>query len=239
MPKALVVGNGKLLVNISNNLLMSDFYYPHVGMEDHTTYKNLHRIGIFVDGRFSWFTDSGWEMEIKYHKDSLVGNSLARNRDLKLELHFEDLVVTYSDIFMRRIRVKNTADYSRDIKLFFHTDLHIYGDKLQDTAEYDPYLNGVIHYRKRRYFLIFGEWEKSGDGIVEFATGKSNYMGKEGTWRDAEDGRLEGNPIEQGSVDSTVGFKEHFEAGEEKILNYYVCAGESYNDVKKIHTNKI
>ena len=41
-------------------------------------------------------------------------------------------------------------------------------------------------------------------GIAAFATGVKGRPGFEGTWRDAEDGQLSGNPIAQGSVDSTI-----------------------------------
>ncbi|MBF6590913.1 MAG: glycoside hydrolase family 15 protein [Ktedonobacterales bacterium] len=44
------------------------------------------------------------------------------------------------------------------------------------------------------------------EGIRHWATGYKEFNGQQGTWRDAEDGVLEGNPIAQGSVDSCAGF---------------------------------
>jgi len=41
-------------------------------------------------------------------------------------------------------------------------------------------------------------------GISSWATGIKEFNGAEGTWRDAEDGQLERNPIAQGSVDGTL-----------------------------------
>ncbi len=235
MPKALVLSNGRMLVNLNYNILMSDFYYPHVGMEDHTTYRRTHKIGVYTDNSFSWLGTKDWNNETRYHRDSLVGDSWAKNANLKIDLHFEDLVSTSDDIFIRRITVHNNAEHKREIKLFFNNDFHMYGEKMQDTAEYEPYINALLHYRKKRYFLCFGVWDESGDGLTEFATGKSEYQGKEGTWKDAEDGSLQGNPIEQGSVDSTLAFKETIEPGEHKTLNYVIAAGYNYNEVKKLH----
>ncbi len=235
MPKSLVLSNGHLLVNLDKSLLMSDFYYPHVGMEDHTTFKHLHRIGVYVDGKFSWLCDDGWESHVNYHHDSLVGNSTAENKILKIKLLFEDFVAVEEDIFVRRVTVENHSDNEREIKLYFHSDFHLYGEKMQDTAEYEPFFKGVLHYRKKRYFLISGQWENSGKGISGFATGKSQYMGKEGTWRDAEDGKLGGNPIEQGSVDSTIEFKDEFFQGEKKVLNVFVMAGVSYGSIQRLY----
>ncbi len=35
MPRPLVVGNGRLLVNFDDNLNIRDIYYPHVSQENH------------------------------------------------------------------------------------------------------------------------------------------------------------------------------------------------------------
>ena len=54
----------------------------------------------------------------------------------------------------------------------------------------------------------------SHQGIDEYATGTSGFHGAEGTWRDAEDGHLQGNPIAQGAVDSTI--SSHVRVGPER-----------------------
>ena len=77
-------------------------------------------------------------------------------------------------------------------------------NEVGDTVFYDAKLNCLIHYKGPRYFLMNCS---AGDvwGVREYATGIKRHRGAEGTWRDAEDGVLEGNPIAQGSVDSTIG----------------------------------
>lgn len=230
MPRALVVGNGNLLATFDKYLQMRDFYYPHVGMEDHTGYQNIHRIGFFVDGKFSWINDGTWEITIKYAKDTLVGDSYALNRTLGLSVHFEDFVYTTHDILFRKVTIENLNTYDREIRIFFHHDFHIYGDKSKDTAQFEPDLNGMVHYRQSRYFLITGKWE-TGGGIDQYSAGKSNYMGKEGTFRDAEDGMLTENPIEQGSVDSTVRFSHHLKAGEKQSLFFWIVAAKKYEEM--------
>ncbi|MBD3270405.1 glycoside hydrolase family 15 protein, partial [Candidatus Peregrinibacteria bacterium] len=236
MPKALVLSNGKMLVDLEHNLQMSDFYYPHVGMEDHSGYRKEHKIGVFTDGRISWLENNHeWYREIKYERDSLVGDSIARNDNLQVELNFNDLVCSDEDVFLRRVKITNLAGYERNIKLYFHSDFYIYGEKLKDTAEYEPKLNGVLHYRNDRYFLVFGMWDYNNDGISNYAIGKSSYAGKVGTWKDAEDGDLQSNPVEQGSVDSTVEFDSRFKAGESKYLNFMIAAGKNYHEIVKMH----
>ena len=87
----------------------------------------------------------------------------------------------------------DSSDHSRSHLISLGKTALDYADK-KDGA--------IIHYRKRRYFLINGYNDHQ--GIEEFAMGKSDYRGLEGTWKDAEDGQLSGHAIEQGSVDSTI-----------------------------------
>lgn len=219
-----------MLATFDEYLQLRDFYYPYVGMEDHTTYNHFHRVGFFIDGRFSWLNDGSWEIHIDYEEDSLVGKSTAVNKNLHISVLFEDFVYTTSNIFFRKLNITNNSEREREIRVFFAHDLHLYGDKMQDTAQYEPALNAILHYRKHRYFLISGRWEH-GSGLDEYSVGKSEYMGKEGTFRDAEDGTLEGNAIEQGSVDSAIRFSEKFAPGEQKVLYQWIIAGKKYEEI--------
>ncbi len=42
MPRSLVLGNGTMLATFDEFLQLKDFYYPHVGEEDHTAYGKCH-----------------------------------------------------------------------------------------------------------------------------------------------------------------------------------------------------
>src|SRR5256885_10609956 len=72
---------------------------------------------------------------------------------------------------------------------------------------------------RRRHTRLQGDWSSdvcssdlvlinaavdSRTGIDEYACGRSGIGGSEGTWRDAEDGVLSMNAIQQGAVDSTI-----------------------------------
>lgn len=221
-----------MLATFDDFLQLRDFYYPFVGMEDHTTYGKFHRIGFFADGRLSWTSDHTWEIEIGYHSNSLVSDCRVKSTTLGLEARVEDFVYTTRDILFRRITVKNNCDHERTVRVFLHHDFHIFEDKAKDTAQYEPDLNAILHYRQSRYFLISGRWEgRNGEGLKDYAVGKIGYAGLEGTFKDAEDGMLSNNPVEQGSVDSTAGFGTTLKAGEEKSLLVWVAAGKSYEAV--------
>ncbi|MCK9912181.1 hypothetical protein MXD81_23710, partial [Microbacteriaceae bacterium K1510] len=80
------------------------------------------------------------------------------------------------------------------------------------------------------YMMMNGKTAQG--GIYQYSMGIKRFHYAEGTWRDAEDGVLAGNPIAQGSVDSTVSFRMLIGPHEEQTLHYWVCIGDSYDAVK-------
>jgi GH15 family glucan-1,4-alpha-glucosidase len=59
--------------------------------------------------------------------------------------------------------------------------------------------------------------------------------GAEGTWRDAEDGVLEGNPVAQGSVDSTLGVSLLVPARDSGELYYWMAAARDFREASLIN----
>jgi len=234
MPRSIVTGNGNLLIAMDAQNMIRDLYFPYVGMEDHVAYQHLHRIGVWVDHQFSWLYDPEWQHSSQYIEDTVVTDSHATNDRLKLVFDFNDFVYPTEDVFIRKITIKNEAEHERHLKLFFSQDFHIYGDKQQDTAYFDPEQKALVHYRKRRYFWVSGLTHTK-EGIDSYTTGKSEYRGLEGTWRDAEDGQLAENPIEQGSVDSTVSFELSLRPKSQTTLYVWICAGKNLKTVTNLH----
>ncbi len=258
MPRSLIVGNGSLLATFDECMQMRDLYYPNVGKEDHTVYGNVHRTGVWVEGKgFAWFDNPSWKITPRYKPETLVGNSLLRNEDLGIEITIEDYVHPVHNILVRRCLIQSIDGLTKQVRMFFNHDLHIFGDKQKDTAFYEPYTNSVIHYRDNRYFLIGGDTDKptecitgvQGDrtqsvlrtmqelktcGISSYSVGKTEYRGLEGTWKDAEDGELARNPIEQGSVDSTVAIHCTADSENKTEVNMWFCAGKSLDEVLKL-----
>jgi len=75
----------------------------------------------------------------------------------------------------------------------------------------------------------------SHQGIDEYATGTSGFHGAEGTWRDAEDGHLQGNPIAQGAVDSTISSHVRVGPNGEKSIYMVIIAGHSREELIELH----
>jgi len=175
-----------------------------VGLENYLSGHEF-RIGVWTNSKFSWLGDD-WKITMQYLPDTLVSRCEARNDELEIELDVSDTVHNFLNLYLKTVVVKNLSNLKREIRVFFSQDYHIYGTDSGDTVMYEPNLKSVIHYKRKRYFLINGQTDQS-TGMYQFAIGYKESFGWKGTWKDAEDGILEGNPIAQGSVDSTVSFK--------------------------------
>ncbi|HJW95332.1 MAG TPA: glycoside hydrolase family 15 protein [Thermoanaerobaculia bacterium] len=227
MPRDLVIGNGSLLIAFDSQYRLADFYFPHVGMENHAAAR--FRFGLRVDGAHSWIEDAAWKKSLCYLRETLVTDVTCTNDELGLKLRCYDAVDADANVYVRKIVVRNLLEVKRDITLFLHHDFGIYGHAVGDTAMFDPESRSLIHYKAKRYFLINTE-----GGINDYACGRSGIGGSEGTWRDAEDGILSMSPIAQGAVDSTFSIPVALEPQGSQTVMYWICAGKRYGQVRKL-----
>jgi oligosaccharide amylase len=225
------VGNGSLLVNFDSKYQIRDIYFPHVGQENHTEGYPF-RFGVWVDGEFSWVSWDDWKRELRYLPETLVTDALLTNEKLGIRMTCNDTVASHDDIFLRRVRVENLRERKRLFRVFLHQDFRIYENKFGDAAFYDPETLALIHYKKHRYFLINTEPHCS-----TFATGRKGLHDREGTWRDAEDGVLQGGPITEGSVDSTISLEVELGVGETHEFFYWIAAGTTHEEVARLNTH--
>jgi len=233
MARSLVLGNGTLTVTYDEHARVRDFYYPYVGLENHLGATDVHLIGVWVDGVFSWVSADHWSIHIDYDYETLVSNIEVINHELQIRLMFQDFVYNEEDIFVRSVVLENRADHERTVRLFFNQQFTISQTKHADTAYFNPKQNAVIHYKGRRVILIGGR--AGGASFRDYSIGLCNADGREGTWRDAEDGALERNPIEHGSVDSVIGYTFRTEPRESRSIHYWITAAETYKEAKRLH----
>jgi GH15 family glucan-1,4-alpha-glucosidase len=230
-PREIVVSNGRLLVALDNKLRIRDFFYPKVGLENHVGGHSF-KTGLWIDNNFYWI-DENWNTTMKYLPETMVSKCSANNEQAHLNLEINDAVHSSMDVYLRKIVVYNNTDRRREVRLFFSHDFHIYGEDSGDSAIYDPNLQSIIHYKRRRYFLINGITDQN-LGIYQFATGQKESFGKQGTWKDAEDGKLQGNPVAQGSVDSTISFKLDIQPNSTNTLYYWIACGKNLTQIKNL-----
>ncbi|MDB5296413.1 MAG: cga [Phycisphaerales bacterium] len=249
MPRDIPVGNGRMLVTFDSQYQIRDFYYPHVGQENHAG-ATPFRFGVHTDvpgenrSALFWTTTPGWSIRQRYLNDTLTTGVTLERGDLNLVLHCNDCVDFHRNILVRRIKIKNLASHGRMVKVIHSQDFNMFGSKIGDTAYYDPDLRSVVHYRANRYALVtfFGAPPTGSapgtigpQGVDEYATGSSGFAGAEGTWRDAEDGHLQGNPIAQGSVDSTVACHVPVGPGGEAVVYMAFIVGQSRGELVEMH----
>jgi len=228
MPRSLVLGNGEFSVCLDEYGFVRDMYYPYVGLENHVLGKK-HRIGVMVETQFSWLDDGNWEITLGYKPESMVGQLVCKNQKLELSLVMEDAVYNESNVFLRQLDVYNHANRAREVKVFFGQEFRISENKQRNTGFYDPTHATVVHYKGCRVFVVDGR-TVDGRGIDDYTIGMFEYEGKEGSFRDAEDGTLSRNAVEHGSVDSVVRFTLKCEPKLKSQLFYWICAGKSLDE---------
>ena len=236
-----------MLVTFDRQYQIRDLYFPHVGQENHAG-AGPCRFGVYADvpgrhrSRLFWTSDEGWSIRQRYLRDTLTTSVALDHHDLKISLYCNDVVDFHRNILVRKIKVTNHHNRERTVRVMHHQDFNMLGSKVGDTAYFDPELHSIIHYRGKRYLLVtfYGDYdhkagEKSAQKIHEYATGTSGFAGAEGTWRDAEDGHLQMNPISQGAVDSTIAHHLVLGPEEEKTFYMVMMAGESREELVEQH----
>lgn len=239
MAKPLVLANGSMFVGLDEHAQIKDLYYDYVGLENHLTEEAVCRVGVFIEGEFSWISDPGWEININYRSETLASKVEAVNKSLEISLDFLDIVYNEKSIFVRNITVHNRANKKRQIRIFLNHQFRMYGMHKKDTVYFDPMDSTIIHYKGRRIALIGGK--SQGSHFSDYTVGLSSLGDKEGTWKDAEDGVLSKNAIEHGTVDSTVAFEKIVDADKSFSLSYWICMGKTLKEVKELNeyvTNK-
>lgn len=235
MGRPVILGNGSLTVGLDENGLVHDFYYPYVGLDNLTNARSLpHKIGVWVDGVFSWIDSKDWVVTVDFETDALISNVRMRSDKLQLELTLRDFVDHEFNAFCRQITIRNEAKKDREIRIFFHQVFQISRAGRGDTALYVPEGNYLLDYKGRCSLLIYAQ-NADGSGMDQFSVGNYGIEDKEGTWRDAEDGELSGNAVEHGGVDSALRCSLHISPDSSEMVDYWVVAADAQYSAEKIH----
>jgi len=252
MPRDLPLGNGSLLIAFDQNYFVRDLYWPYVGQENHAI-GHPFRTGVWVDGQFRWFDDLNWKRSLDYQPETLVTDVKLEHPDLKVSIQFADTVDFHEDLFVRRLEVSNLDITDREVRIFFHHDFHIAKNDIGDTAYYEPERRAIFHYKEKYWFMMNGAvivaadepgpgWEPAKDnfpglvvGVHQWACGLKEIRNLQGTWKDAEDGQLEGGVVAHGTVDSTIGFNLKVKAGQKRLLYYWMAVGSNFESVTNVN----
>ena len=125
MPKSLALGNGKIFVGLDARAQVRDFYFPHIGLENHIGSRHVHRVGAFVDGGMYWLDDPAWNISMECGNDEFAGVSRAVNTNIGVEIEMNDIVYNEKNIFLRRFTVHNTNKRKREIKIILGQEFQL------------------------------------------------------------------------------------------------------------------
>lgn len=237
MARAVTIGNGTILVGLDHRGQVRDLYHPFVGHSNHVSGasgSHVHRIGVYVDGELSWLDDDGWQVNIGCDASTLASTMHAVHDSLGITLSSCDIVHNERNVFIREFIVGNESAHARTVKLFLSQQFRISESRRGDTGFFDPRVNALIHYKGHTNILVnaFAGSEQ----FSEYNIGLFGIEGKEGTYWDAVDGKLECNPIEHGSVDSILALTFSLEPQTQQVAHYWIACGTSINEAHDLNT---
>jgi glucoamylase len=230
--RAYTLGNGSLHIGVDDRGRVRDVFFPHVGLENHVGGR-LHRIGFKIDSTFTWLSDDGWRVEAHAESTTFGGTIVAVHDALQIAITIKDTVYNERDIFIRELTIENKTGDPREVKVFFGHEFYIWENARGDTGYFDPEAHALVHYQGRRVFLASAAIDAN--PFDQYSVGVYGIEGKEGTFRDAEDGELSMNPIEHGVVDSILRLSTVVPQHGTRVAYYWLTAGRFITDVQALH----
>lgn len=235
MARPILLSNGEMHVGLNRFGQVHDFFYPYVGQENHAAAKRLrHRIGVYVHGVTYWLDDPGWDFHYEYYHHVLVSHIIATHSEIGVRLEFDDCVDSKLNVFLRNIQIFNMSNEERDIRLFMHQVFVISDSHLSDTIQYVPKEHVLMHYKGHRTFYVNAQ-HADGRPFDDFSVGLFGIEGRDGTFRDADDGQLSQNGVEHGKVDSVLGLYTVIPPQSSHRVYYWIAAGKSQHDVQQLN----
>ncbi len=235
MARSVTIGNGSLLVGLDMRGQVRDFYFPYVGEANHVSGASgnfVHRIGVYVDKKISWLDDPDWKVTNGLQEDSAVGSLFAENKKIGITIASRDAVHNEHNVLLRNFTVTNNNDAGREVKLFLSQQFRIFESRRGDTGFFDPRVNAVVHYKGDMAILVNAQTDKG--QFDQYNIGLFGIENREGTFMDAEDGVLEKNPVEHGSVDSIIGLTLFLAPDESSDVHYWIACGKSIAEVHEL-----
>ncbi len=233
MARSAVIGNGTIAVGIDERGLVHDFYFPFVGLENLNNARiSPHYIGVHVNGQFSWIHDKEWEVDVELADDAMIVTSKHTNKRLGIILYMQSFADVDYNAFIREVTITNTSNKQSEVRLFFHQVFEISHDGRSDTAMYVPDGHYILDYKGQSSILIKAQFD-DGTGFDQYAVGNYGIEGKEGTFRDAEDGQLSMCAVEHAGVDSVLRLSCTLQPNVSRKLHYWAVVYSSQFAAKK------
>ena len=84
MSKSAILSNGNVNIGLNEHGLVSDFYFPDNGYNNHTLGEDIfHRIGIYINEKMYWINQE-WFLQTEYINNSLITKTIATHPAFQL-----------------------------------------------------------------------------------------------------------------------------------------------------------
>lgn len=220
-----LAGNGSVLLTVNDAGEWNDLFFPYPGQFQHLREM---RLGLYdVDRRsFHWLRPgNGFSLEVP---PSVVGGfptTVWSGHGLSLSV--EEIVHPNHDLVLRIFRFRSPE--TRHLRLFSYQSFKIAESLYQETAYVDTETSSLVHYKRGFYFEFFG------DPVFDHAVcGEHTLKGLQGSYVDAEDGRLEGRPIAHGAADSVMQWNVELAPDTEATVRLFLAIGRGGPTVHKL-----
>jgi len=220
-----VAGNGRLLLTVNEHGDWNELFYPFPGQ-----FQQLReaRLGLFDvrAGKFSWLRrGNGFALEQQPFGAGQLPETTWTGDGVRLSAR--DHVHPNHDLIVRVVRIR--AEPARPLRLFAYHAFQIAESMYQDTAYVDPVTPSLVHYKRGYYFEFFSD-----PSFTHAVCGEHTLKGLQGTYVDAEDGRLEGRTVAHGAADSAMEWDVEPPSGGEAELRIFLAAGRSLPGVHEV-----
>ncbi|HYB78036.1 MAG TPA: glycoside hydrolase family 15 protein [Thermoplasmata archaeon] len=220
-----VTGNGRVLLTVNENGDWNELFYPFPGQ-----FQQLReaRLGVFdvTGSKFTWLRrGNGFEIRQMPYGAGHLPESVWRGHGLTISVR--DHVHPNHDLVARVFRVR--ADFPRSVRLFAYHAFQIAESMYQDTAFVDASVPSLVHYKRGYFFEFFAD-----PPYTRAVCGEHTLKGLQGTYVDAEDGRLEGRSVAHGAADSVMEWDLEAVPDRDAEVRLFLAAGRSLPAVHQI-----
>jgi oligosaccharide amylase len=220
-----LTGNGRLLLTVNEHGDWNELFYPYPGQFQHLREQ---RVGVFdvSASKFAWLRQgNGYKVQQSAYGAGDLPDSQWSGHGITLEVR--DHVHPNHDLVARTFRVR--ADPARPVRLFAYHSFQIAESMYQDTAYVDPSVASLVHYKRGYFFEFFAEPSYS-----RAVCGEHTLKGLQGTYVDAEDGRLEGRAVAHGAADSVMEWDLEAVPDRDVEVRLFLAVGRSLPAVHQV-----
>ncbi len=167
MDREVLIGNGNMMAGLNHRYVLRELYFPLIGQSNHIGPCGSHLI-FGVDNKFASTRDESFRIRIKYLRETLCSSVSLANNPLQIVCHCCDVIDFQMPIFVRKIKIRNLADFTRTISICQHQDFRISNRGLITKAYFDHHVQRVVHHAGWR-FLSAGFRDKQQPIITSFS----------------------------------------------------------------------